>query len=120
MAGSTLYDRVMAAYGSDEDEPGGCPVSSCADPDADSPWRAAAAHAPRRPSEVPSPQRPTAHRAGLKINSIRVPFDPEDQSDDEVVVSSVYQRETQAGKASSSGSFRTVNGKPSQHRVLPC
>lgn len=82
---TTLYDRVRAAYGLDGDGAGSNTSGT-----------------PQSPSALaPTPPQLTEHLDEPKVNSVRVPFDPEDQSDDEVVITSIYNRDNKVAKGKS-------------------
>lgn len=79
---TTFYDRVRAAYGLDGDGASSSTLGTLQSPSA----------------LTPTPPQLMEHLDGPKVNSIRVPFDPEDQSDDEVVITSIYNRDNKAAK----------------------
>ncbi|KAL1911262.1 hypothetical protein Sste5344_003066 [Sporothrix stenoceras] len=96
---STLFDRVRAAYGLGED---GTALSTSGI---------------SQPLSTLSPMPPqlTELLKEPKVNSIRVPFDPEDQSDDEVVITSIYNRDNKAAKGNSTPKG---DGKPNLKKTL--
>lgn len=90
MAQGNFSERVMAAYGLDDEE---VDISDCD--------RVSSTRGPLNGKQTPSvvSSRPTEHSIGTKVSSYNTSFDPEDQSDDEVVIASIYNREVQAGRA---------------------
>ncbi|KJR87862.1 QDE-2-interacting protein [Sporothrix schenckii 1099-18] len=88
---TTLYDRVRAAYdlGENDDDAGGSKIT-------DLPV-----------SSSSTPPQLLDHLRELKVNSIRVQFDPDDQSDDEVVITSIYKRDNKSAKANGPGNGST-------------
>ncbi|CAK7230227.1 ATP-dependent DNA helicase yku80 [Sporothrix curviconia] len=113
MAQSMFCERVLAAYDLDDVEPGlvdGGLTSSPSSPLPGTETRDSSK------GTLSASTNPTEYSTDTKINSIRVPFDPEDQSDDEVVIASAYKRSTQGGKRLPKGHG---NSEAEQGKVYP-
>ncbi|CAK7218664.1 hypothetical protein SBRCBS47491_003584 [Sporothrix bragantina] len=97
MAQSSFCERVLAAYGLDEEELDLVDDSLVSSPSFSLPGTETQDSSKGVSGTSTASSYPVELLTDTKINSIHVPFDPEDQSDDEVVISSAYKRETQTG-----------------------
>lgn len=128
MAGSTLYDRVRAAYDLDDDgnprhdtDTTGTASNNLGGPDLltlDDDGADSDAYPDDSVDDSPSlgsslQPLATERPPETSVNSIRVPFDPEEQSDDEVILTSVYERQNNIDKSSAGGS-----NKPARSMAL--
>ncbi len=126
MAGRTLYDRVRVAYGMDDDDDAGAPTRPVDSLDGPLTPGAVSYAGSRQgtssymassyttPSYTPAPFA-TDRAAKASANSVYVPFDPDDQSDDEAIITSAFERRNKmartAAESGDSGSRTTGASK---------
>ncbi|CAK7202642.1 hypothetical protein SEUCBS139899_005368 [Sporothrix eucalyptigena] len=120
MSPSTLYDRVIAAYDLEDDEPDSTSDGPVCSPVGSPAGSLIDAKTADTSGGVVSPSsQPTQYTPDTNVNSILVPFDPDDQSDDEVVIASAYKREMLAAQKNKGSSGPSPPSKPLSATASP-